>query len=109
MISPSNREVDISLDRVYGKTENEFIGMCRREVMDAFMRDRAAKLGANLINGLVTKIDTGTNRQGPYKITYSDYAAGEATGEAVISTSPERFLRISQNFLFIDSHNSSYI
>jgi len=82
MISPSNREVDISLDKVYGETENEYIGMCRREVMDAFMRNRAAELGAQLINGLVTKIDTGSNRQGPYKLTYSDYAAGEATGEA---------------------------
>ena len=82
MISPSNREVDISLDKVYGETEDEYIGMCRREVMDAFMRNRAAELGAQLINGLVTKIDTGSNRQGPYKLTYSDYAAGEATGEA---------------------------
>ena len=82
MISPSNREVDISLDKVYGETEDEYIGMCRREVMDAFMRNRAAELGAQLINGLVTKIDTGTNRQGPYKLTYSDYSAGEATGEA---------------------------
>jgi len=35
-----------------------------------------------LINGLVTKIDTGANRQGPYTLTYSDYAAGEATGES---------------------------
>ncbi len=82
MISPSNREVDISLDKVYGESENEYIGMCRREVMDAFMRNRAAELGATLINGLVTKIDTGTNRQGPYKLTYSDYSSGEATGEA---------------------------
>ncbi len=82
MISPSNREVDISLDKVYGKTENEYIGMCRREVMDAFMRDRAADLGANLVNGLVTKIDTGSNRQGPYKLNYSDYSSGESKGEA---------------------------
>ncbi len=81
MISPSNREVDISLDKVYGETENEYIGMCRREVMDAYMRDRASDLGANLINGLVTNIDTGSNRQGPYKLTYSDYSTGEATGE----------------------------
>ena len=66
MISPSNREVDISLDRVYGKSDNEFIGMCRREVMDAFMRNRASDLGAELINGLVTSIDTGDNNQGPY-------------------------------------------
>ncbi len=81
MISPSNKEVDISLDKVYGKTENEYIGMCRREVMDAFMRNRASDLGANLINGLVTKIDTGSNRQGPYKLTYSDYSNGGTTGE----------------------------
>tara|TARA_B100000609_G_scaffold194817_1_gene187889 strand:- start:2180 stop:3511 length:1332 start_codon:yes stop_codon:yes gene_type:complete len=73
MISPSNREVDISLDKVYGKSENEYIGMCRREVMDAFMRDRAADLGATLINGLVTTIKTGENKQGPYEITFSDF------------------------------------
>ncbi len=75
MISPSNREVDIHLEN-----ENEYIGMCRREVLDAFLRNRAADLGANLVNGLVTKIDTGNDRQGPYTITYSDYSTGEATG-----------------------------
>ena len=76
MISPSNREVDINLEN-----DNEYIGMCRREVMDAFLRNRAADLGAQLVNGLVTKIDTGANRQGPYTLTYSDYSEGEATGE----------------------------
>jgi geranylgeranyl reductase len=75
MISPSNREVDIHLDN-----EDEYIGMCRREVMDSFLRNRAAELGAHLVNGLVTKIDTGANRQGPYTLTYSDYSEGEATG-----------------------------
>jgi geranylgeranyl reductase len=40
--------------------------------MDAFLRDRAASLGTQLVNGLVTKIDTGANRQGPYTLTYSD-------------------------------------
>jgi geranylgeranyl reductase len=77
MISPSNREVDIHLEN-----QNEYIGMCRREVMDAFLRNRAADLGAQLINGLVTRIDTGANRQGPYTLHYSDYSGGEATGEA---------------------------
>ena len=81
MISPSNREVDISLDRVYGKSDNEFIGMCRREVMDAFMRNRASDLGATLINGLVTSIDTGDNNQGPYKLSYSDFTNGDKKGE----------------------------
>ena len=76
MISPSNREVDIKLEN-----QDEYIGMCRREVMDAFLRNRAAELGAHLVNGLVTKIDTGANRQGPYTLTYSDYSGGEATGE----------------------------
>ena len=75
MISPSNREVDIRLDRVYGKSDKEYIGMLRREVMDTFMRNRAADLGANLINGLVSKIDTGTNKQGPYTLTYSEYSS----------------------------------
>ena len=82
MISPSNREVNISLDKVYGETDNEYIGMCRREVMDAFMRNRASELGATLVNGLVTKIETGNNRQGPYKLNYSDYSSGESKGES---------------------------
>jgi geranylgeranyl reductase len=76
MISPSNREVDIHLDN-----ENEYIGMCRREVLDSFLRDRAANYGAQLINGLVQTIDTGHNRQGPYTIHYSDYSKGTLTGE----------------------------
>ena len=77
MISPSNREVDINLEN-----EDEYIGMCRREVLDAYLRERASQLGAQLVNGLVTKIETGTNRQGPYTLTYSDYSSGEATGES---------------------------
>ncbi|MEB3320464.1 MAG: geranylgeranyl reductase [Cyanobium sp.] len=75
MISPSNREVDIHLEN-----KEEYIGMCRREVMDSYLRNRAAELGARLVNGLVTKIDTGANRLGPYTLTYSDYSEGEATG-----------------------------
>jgi geranylgeranyl reductase len=74
MISPSNREVDINLEN-----QNEYIGMCRREVMDSFLRNRAASYGAKLINGLVIKIDTGVSRQGPYTLHYSDYANGDAT------------------------------
>lgn len=76
MISPSNREVDIHLE-----DSNEYIGMCRREVLDSFLRNRAAALGAILVNALVQKIDTGTNRQGPYNIHYSDYSSGGLTGE----------------------------
>jgi len=44
MISPSNREVDV------GKTLNdrEWIGMCRREVFDDYLRNRAKGFGANV-------------------------------------------------------------
>lgn len=76
MISPSNREVDIHLDN-----SNEYIGMCRREILDGFLRNRAAELGAHLVNGLVQSIDTGSQRQGPYTLHYADYSSGGPTGE----------------------------
>ena len=44
MISPSNKEVDV------GKTlsDREWIGMCRREVFDDYLRNRAVKNGAKV-------------------------------------------------------------
>ena len=53
MISPSNREVDV------GKTlsETEYIGMCRREVFDQYLRERADKNGAKLVNGLMMRME----------------------------------------------------
>ncbi len=75
MISPSNVEVDINLDN-----EEEYIGMCRREVLDGFMRDRAAKLGANLINGTVYKLDIPTNNTDPYTLHYADHSNGDVVG-----------------------------
>ena len=80
MISPSNREVDIRLDPL-GYDDNAYIGMCRREVFDSFLRNRAADLGTTLINGLVLRIDTGEKRQGPYTIHYADHSGGGPTGE----------------------------
>ncbi|TAE53455.1 MAG: geranylgeranyl reductase [Nostocales cyanobacterium] len=77
MISPSNREVDINLIN-----QDEYIGMCRREVLDGFLRNRAAKLGANLINGTVQKLDIPTNSSEPYTIHYFDHAVDGAQGEA---------------------------
>ncbi len=76
MISPSNREVDIHLEN-----SNEYIGMCRREVLDGYLRNRAADLGAQLVNGLVQSIDTGSQRQGPYTLHYADYSSSGPTGE----------------------------
>lgn len=75
MISPSNVEVDINIQK-----EDEYIGMCRREVLDGFLRDRAAKLGANLINGTVYKLDIPTNNSDPYTLHYADHSDGSAEG-----------------------------
>jgi geranylgeranyl reductase len=75
MISPSNVEVDINIEK-----EHEYIGMCRREVLDGFMRDRAAKLGAKLINGTVHKLEIPTNNSDPYTIHYADHSDGSLEG-----------------------------
>jgi geranylgeranyl diphosphate/geranylgeranyl-bacteriochlorophyllide a reductase len=75
MISPSNIEVDINLIN-----QDEYIGMCRREVLDGFMRDRAAKLGANLINGTVYQLDIPSNNKDPYTLHYADHSGGNAQG-----------------------------
>lgn len=77
MISPSNVEVDINIEK-----EHEYIGMCRREVLDGFMRNRAAKLGAKLINGTVHKLDIPTNNTDPYIIHYADHSNGSLEGES---------------------------
>lgn len=75
MISPSNVEVDIKLDN-----PDEYIGMCRREVMDAFLRDRAASLGAKLINARILDIKITENGKKPYVLSYSDFTDGNNEG-----------------------------
>jgi geranylgeranyl reductase len=72
MISPSNREVDV------GRTlsETEYIGMCRREVMDDFMRRRANAMGATLVNGLMMGLEKPTTKDGMYVLNYNDYSDG---------------------------------
>ena len=74
MISPSNIEVNIG----HTLKKDEYIGMCRREVLDGFMRDRAAKLGANLINGTVYQLDIPDSDKEPYTIHYADHSHGSA-------------------------------
>lgn len=78
MISPTNVEVDV------GKTlkPHEYIGMLRREILDAFLRDRAVGLGATAVNGLVTKLDKPSTPDGRYTIHYSDYEAVDENGRA---------------------------
>ncbi|KAL1216750.1 Geranylgeranyl diphosphate reductase [Cardamine amara subsp. amara] len=69
MISPSNIAVDI------GRTlkEHEYIGMVRREVLDSYLRERAEKSGATVINGLFLKMDHPENWDSPYTLHYTEY------------------------------------
>ncbi len=78
MISPSNIEVNI------GSTlkDDEYIGMCRREVLDGFLRNRANKLGATLINGTVYGVDMPQNSTDPYTLHYADHSDGSVEGVA---------------------------
>ncbi|MBD1844477.1 geranylgeranyl reductase [Cyanobacteria bacterium FACHB-63] len=78
MISPSNVEVSI------GSTlkDDEYIGMCRREVLDGFMRDRAVSLGAKLINGTMHKLELPTSANGSYTLHYADHSDGSLEGKA---------------------------
>jgi geranylgeranyl diphosphate/geranylgeranyl-bacteriochlorophyllide a reductase len=75
MISPSNVEVDIQIDN-----PGEYIGMCRRELLDGFLRDRAKDLGATLINGRVLDIKIVEKGNKPYTINYSDMSDGGLEG-----------------------------
>ena len=75
MISPSNREVAIRLEKAH-----EYIGMCRREILDAFLRNRAAALGAQLIHGLVQDVTLPQTAQDSYLLHYNDLSQGGPTG-----------------------------
>lgn len=67
IVSPSNLAVD------FGKTlkPNEFISMLRREVLDDFLRRRAASAGATLLTALVTHVEIPTSKFSPYVIHYN--------------------------------------
>lgn len=76
MISPSNIAVDINLEK-----EDEYIGMCRREILDGYLRQRAARLGANLINGTVYHLELPSSDREPYTLHYADHSSGHTQGE----------------------------
>mgnify|MGYP006079620387 CR=1 FL=1 len=75
LISPTNREVDI------GQTllPHEYIGMCRREVLDSYLRDRAISKGVTAVNALVTDITERKDAKG-YNI---QYAKADGTKESM--------------------------
>jgi len=72
MISPTNKEVQI------GSTlaDDEFIGMVRREVLDDFLRQRAKKNGATVINGLFMGMTMPQSKTEPYVLTYNNLDEG---------------------------------
>ncbi|KAF5949223.1 hypothetical protein HYC85_015180 [Camellia sinensis] len=76
MISPSNVAVDI------GQTlkPHKYIGMVRREILDSYLRDRAASSGATVINGLFLKMDKPKTSNKPYVLHYTGYDS--KTGDA---------------------------
>ncbi|KAH7443528.1 hypothetical protein KP509_02G039000 [Ceratopteris richardii] len=76
MISPSNVAVDV------GKTlnENEYIGMVRREVLDSYLRERAGKYGAQIINGLFLGMDLPKDKGSPYILKYNRYDGATKQG-----------------------------
>ncbi|CAK0741347.1 hypothetical protein CVIRNUC_001318 [Coccomyxa viridis] len=76
MISPSNREVDV------GKTlsETEYIGMCRREVLDNYLRQRAKQNGASVHNGLFMRMEQ-DGSEGEYTVHFNSYEEGGKVGK----------------------------
>jgi geranylgeranyl reductase len=79
LISPSGAEVAI------GDTlqPDEYIGMCRREILDKYLRDRAFGYGAECVNGLVTSIDVPEDHkttEKQYTINYQEYQEGSSAG-----------------------------
>lgn len=54
--------------------------MCRREVFDDFLRKRAAKLGAKVVNGLMMRMEQKDGADGPYTIHFNDYGEGGKVG-----------------------------
>eukprot|EP00929_Paragymnodinium_shiwhaense_P022023 TRINITY_DN1419_c0_g4_i1.p1 TRINITY_DN1419_c0_g4~~TRINITY_DN1419_c0_g4_i1.p1 ORF type:complete len:562 (+),score=173.47 TRINITY_DN1419_c0_g4_i1:66-1688(+) len=77
MISPTNKEVQI------GQTlkDDEYIGMVRREVLDNYLRERAAKNGAHVINGLFMGMEmpADDDLEGSYTLTYNDFGGQDGT------------------------------
>ena len=85
MISPSNVEVDIG----HTLKPNEFIGMCRREIFDDYLRKRAEKFGAKVINGLMTKLVVPTDANSPYKVSYNMFETNGPEGQVGVPSEIE--------------------
>ncbi len=80
MISPSNVAVDV------GRTLNddEYIGMVRREVLDSFLRERAEKNGATIINGLFLRMEVPKDEESPYILHYTKFDGASKMGTPAV-------------------------
>lgn len=80
MVSPSNVVVDVG----HTLKQDEYIGMTRREILDDFLRQRAASNGAQLLNGLTMRVDVpGENdKHQQYTVKYNSYEGEGSAGIA---------------------------
>jgi geranylgeranyl reductase len=79
LVSPTGAEVSIG-DTLQA---DEYIGMCRREIMDKYLRDRAIEYGAECVNGLVTRIDVPADHKtsdSRYTLHYQQFETGKSSG-----------------------------
>jgi geranylgeranyl reductase len=67
MISSLNGAVDIRQTL----KPHEDIGMVRREILDAYLRDQAKASGAEVINGLFLKMDKPSDEVSTYVLHYT--------------------------------------
>ncbi|CAL4950578.1 unnamed protein product [Urochloa decumbens] len=82
VVSPSNLAADFSRSLPPGA----HIPMLRREVLDSFLRRRAAEAGAELVPGLVTSLSLPATPADPYRVHYisSSSSSGSVQGRGVL-------------------------
>ncbi|RCV24027.1 hypothetical protein SETIT_5G052000v2 [Setaria italica] len=80
VLSPSNLAADFSRALPPGA----HIPMLRREVLDSFLRRRAADAGAELVPGLVTSLSLPEGPSDPYRVHYISSSGGGGQGRGVL-------------------------
>ncbi|CAL4976952.1 unnamed protein product [Urochloa decumbens] len=80
VVSPSNLAADFSRSLPPGA----HIPMFRREVLDSFLRRRAADAGAELVPGLVTSLSLPATPSDPYRVHYISSSGSGSQGRGVL-------------------------
>ena len=55
--------------------------MCRREVLDNYLRKRAQENGAKVLNGLFMGMEQKDGEEGAYTLNFNNYEAGGKVGK----------------------------